>query len=660
MPHARLLILISLSILTLAAYWSVTGNGFINYDDQAYVTDNRHVQKGLGLEEMVWAFTASYLSNWHPMTWLSLMLDRELYGVNAGGYHGTNVVLHLAAGLLLFSFLFRTTDRLWPSGTVAGLFLIHPLHVESVAWVAERKDVLSGLFWMLSLWCYAGYAQRPRLGRYLWVVLFFVLGLMSKPMGVTLPFVLLLLDYWPLGRIGFSRGRTTACGRGDASERLKSGGTGILLFPQATLKQLILEKVPLFAITSLSSIITYIAQQEGEAVVSLHNLPFADRMGNAVVSYAAYLVKMFWPFNLAVIYSHPGKWPTGEILLSLGLMLLITGAVLAKGRRHSYLPVGWFWYLGTLVPVIGLVQVGGQAMADRYTYLPLIGIFIAVSWGFADLLPDGRCRRAIAGAVLASVMTALVFVTQIQVEYWKSSLTLFGHAILVTENNYQAHNHLARALAAEKRFAEAEDHYREAIRIRPTYMQPYLNLGLARMEQGMFPEALACFSEALKIKPGDGEAHLARGNLYLKKELWDAAVVEYRLALKEKPYDSMLRNNLGLALTRTGDVRQAMREFHEAIRLIPEHAGAHNNLAMLLMGKGQVDEAIGHFQEAIRHQPEYASAHYRLAMALKQKGAEEGAAYHLHEARRINSEIESAIQAARPRADGQPEGVAGR
>jgi len=586
-----ILIALLLSVLVLASYWGVQENNFINYDDPAYVLENRHVKGGLSGEGLVWAFTASYVSNWHPLTWLSLMMDHDLYGMNAGGYHLTSVILHLLSVLVLFFALIRMTGAVWCSGLVAGLFGVHPLHVESVAWVAERKDVLSGLFWMLGLWGYARYAERPGVSRYWLVVLFFVLGLLSKPMVVTFPFVLLLLDYWPLRRFGGTSGETFS--------------------------RLVYEKIPLFSLSAAASVITFLVQREGQAVASLGNLPFFDRLGNAAVSYGRYLVKMFLPYDLAVFYPHPGAWPVSEVFLSFALLLLITLFVLLQFRRRRYLVVGWFWYLGTLVPVIGLVQVGAQAMADRYTYLPLIGLFIMLAWGIQQLLAELPARRLIWGAASGGVLAIMVVLTQIQVGYWRDSSTLFKNALRVTDSNYQAYNHLGRALAEAEKYEEAADHYREAIRISPNYMDAYNNMGVAQMKQRMYDEALSSYAQALRIKPGDGNVHFNRGDLFARKGMWSEAVSDYRTALKRKPYDPSLRNNLGVALTHQGMIPEAIDEYREAIRLDPEHAGSHGNLAILLAARGEIDEAIDHFRVVVKADPGNMEKKRELEEALK-------------------------------------------
>ena len=609
----KLIIGIILSLLVLASYWGVQGNGFINYDDPAYVVENRHVKGGLSGEGLVWAFTTSYLCNWHPLTWLSLMLDHDLYGMNAGGYHWTNVLLHLLGVLALFFALHRMTGDLWCSGLVAGLFGVHPLHVESVAWVSERKDVLSGLFWMLGLWGYARYAERPGAVRYGAVVLFFVLGLLSKPMVVTFPFVLLLLDWWPLGRLGGASGRSLA--------------------------SLTYEKIPLFVLSVASGVVTFLVQRAGESVASLGTLPLGDRLGNAVVSYGRYLVKMVLPYDLAVFYPHPGGWPAREVFLSSALLVLISGFVVMRRRRQPYWAAGWLWYFGTLVPVIGLVQVGAQSMADRYTYLPLIGLFIMIAWGGKDLIAGISPRRPFAALLSGGVLSLLAAMTFIQVGYWRDSATLFRHALRVTDGNYQAHNHLGRATASEGSFAEAIGHYRDAIRIIPYYGDAYHNLGVAQMERGEYAEALLSYGYAQRFRSDDGNVRFSRGELFARKGLWSEAVSEYRAALERKPEDPMLRNNLGVALTHRGSISEAIAEFRAAIRLDRTYAGAHGNLAMLLAGQGKIDEAIDHFRLAARYRPDYANAHYQLSLLLKRKGLATEAADHLREAKRINPEI---------------------
>lgn len=618
------IIMVSLSILVLFTYRGVMGNDFINYDDPAYVTENRHIKHGISMGGMAWAFTAFYVSNWHPLTWVSLMLDRQLFGTNPGGYHWTNVVLHLSGGLLLFWVLSRMTGYPWRSAVVASLFLVHPLHVESVAWVAERKDVLSGLFWMLGMWGYARYVEQPSLGRYVWVAFYLLLGLLSKPMVVTFPFVLLLLDYWPLGRV--------------------AGGRQAIV-------RLVYEKIPLFLLAAASCVITFFAQRDGESVASIQNLPLVNRIGNGLVSYAHYLVKTVLPVNLAVFYPHPSTWPMREILLSLALLVLISLFAILKKKRYPYLSVGWFWYLGSLVPVIGLVQVGAQAMADRYTYLPLIGIFIMATWAGADILNKDKIHRAIGGIVSGGMIAVLIAMTQTQVGYWKDSFTLFTRAHNVTNKNYLAQNKIGMALAAGNKYEAAARYYREAMKSNSNYMPAYNNLGIAQMEEGKLEVAMNSFTEALRLKPGDGVVHFNRGELYARMQKWDEAIEDYRSAMKKDPSNASLHNNLGVALTHLKRLDEAIQEYREAIQLDPEHAGAHNNLAMLLMGEGNNREAVAHFRQAIGYQPDYWNAHFQLAKLLSIEGLADEAAYHLREARRINPDVEKLPEQAIPEVD---------
>jgi Tfp pilus assembly protein PilF len=515
------------------------------------VTDNQWVQKGLNWETAVWAFTNTHAANWHPLTWISLLLDRELFGTNAAGYHWTSVFLHLLGGLLLFAALNRITASLWRSGLVAGLFLVHPLHVESVAWVAERKDVLSGLFWMMGLWCYARYVERPGLIRYLWVVLAFTSGLLSKPMVVTFPFVLLLLDWWPLGR-------------------MKDGKTGWT--------RLMWEKIPLFLLSAVGSVITFLVQRNSHAMLPLSSMPLGDRLANAEVSYAAYLGKTFWPADLSVFYSYHGPPPFGHLLSAIVLLVLITVMSVILVKRRPYLLVGWLWYLGTLVPVIGLVQVGSQAMADRYTYLPLVGVFIMVVWGTSDLLHGYRRRRAIWGFVSFTVAVILVVLTQIQVGYWKDTPTIFGHAIRSTERNFMAHQILADGMKKTGDLTGAEKHYREAIRIKSAFILAHNHLGHLLMIQGKQDEASAFLEKALQIDPTYLPAMKNLGDVRMRQRRFDEAIGLYRKVLLHGEEDPELLNNYGIALFFKGETEEAILKFRTALRLKPDYAEARENL----------------------------------------------------------------------------------
>jgi Tfp pilus assembly protein PilF len=552
-----------LSILVLVSYWGVVGNDFIGFDDPQYVTENTHVQKGLGREAVIWAFTTSHASNWHPLTWLSLMLDRELFGKIAGGYHWTSVILHLLAGLMLFLALNRMTASLWRSGLVAGLFLIHPLHVESVAWVAERKDVLSGLFWMLGIWCYVRYAEQPTLVGYLWVVLSFVSCLLAKPMGVTFPFVLLLLDMWPL-------------------ERAKGGN--------ANWTRLVLEKAPLFVFSAAGSVITFLIQEENEAIASLSAMPLGDRLGNAVVSYAAYLGKAFWPSELSIFYPYHGFPTLAYLIPVLVLLMLITGTSVIMLKRRPYLLVGWLWYLGTLVPVIGLVQVGSQAMADRYTYLPMVGVFIMVIWGGIDILSCFRVHKAIGGLVAGLVLIVFVVLTQIQVSYWQDTPTLFGHALRITEKNFMAHHILAEGMIKAGDPAGAEKHYREAIRIRPSFIQAYNGLGYLLMVQGRQEEAGRLLEKSLQINPNYSPAMKNLGDVRMRQGRIEDAIPIYRKAVLIGAEDPELLNNYGVALFFKGNKEEAVLNIRAALRLKPDYPEAWDNLRKLL-GSGKVVES---------------------------------------------------------------------
>jgi protein O-mannosyl-transferase len=608
--NKKILISLCLVLMVLLSFQEVRNNDFINFDDLSYVTENTHVQGGLSYEGFMWAMATSHASNWHPLTWLSLMADYELFWLNPAGYHWTNLLFHMANTVLLLLVLNGMTGALLRSVFVAALFAVHPLHVESVAWIAERKDVLSAFFWMLTMGAYVRYVRHPGLSRYLAVLLAFILGLMAKPMLVSLPFVLLLLDYWPLRRFRFGE---------------LSG-----------LSRLIVEKVPLFIFSGVSALVTFFVQKNSEAVASLEFLSVGMRLANAFVSYAAYVVKTFWPAGLAIFYPHPGTWPVWQVVWSVVLVVGVTVCALAFIRRYPYGVVGWLWYLGTLVPVIGLVQVGSQAMADRYTYIPLIGLFIVVVWGVADLLRGWRYGRAVGMVSAAVVLSALVVVTWFQVQRWRDSITIFTHALKVTEGNYLAHNNLGMALKKIDRPGEAKLHFRAAMNIKPNYAPAYNNMGYLLTREGKAEEGMQFYLKALQIRPDNVDVLFNLGEALASLGRLEEAIVSYREALRLKPESSVVHNNLAVALTKRGRLNEAASEYREALRLKPDHAGAHNNLAMVLADQGHLTEAITHFREALKLQPDYANAHYNLGQALKRKGMSEEATFHLKEAVRIN------------------------
>ncbi len=476
--NRSVLIGLALVTVTVAAFYQVYSFEFVNYDDPLYVYENPNIQAGITFKTIKWAFTCGYAGNWHPLTWLSHMLDRQLFGPDPAGHHLTNLVFHIANTLLLFIVLKQMTRAPWRSAFVAALFAIHPLHVESVAWVAERKDVLSAFFWMLTMLAYVRYAERPCMKRYLLILLFFALGLMAKPMLVTLPFVLLLLDYWPLGRI---------------PNEQEIGKTG---------RHLILEKLPFFALSAVSSVVTFFVQRSGGSVRTWQFLPLDYRIFNALVSYTGYIEKMFYPSRLAVLYPHPGAGlPVWQALISFLVLAGVTAVIIYTARRRRYLAVGWLWYLGTLVPVIGLVQVGLQATADRYTYLPSIGIFIMVTWGAAELFSSLHLRKILPATLAGIILAALLVCTRMQVRYWRDSITLCGHALEVTKDNYVMHNNYGNALRDKGRFNEAVTHFERSTKINPRYVKAYVNLGMVYFREEKITQAAACWNEALRLEP---------------------------------------------------------------------------------------------------------------------------------------------------------------
>ena len=603
----------------LAVYAPVWRHEFTDYDDPVYITQNPQVSGGLTWRGVVWAFTTTHAANWHPLTWLSHMLDVELYGVSPGPHLLTSVVLHVASTLLLFGALQRMTGQAGRSAVVAALFGVHPLHVESVAWAAERKDALSTLCWMLTLWAYVAYVRRPQLGRYLGVGALFALGLLAKPMLVTLPFVLLLLDFWPLRRL--------------------SPGTG----SGATLG-VVTEKLPLLALSVASSLMTFVAQARGGAVGELEAFPFGQRIANAMVSYVVYIGKTVWPTSLAAFYplrDLPPLWTIAGALALIGASV----AVIRAARRAPYLPVGWFWYLGTLTPVIGLVQVGSQRMADRYTYVPLIGLFIVLAWGIPDLLARWSYRRIALPVAAGLAIVTCALIAGRQVQFWKNSEALWTHALQVTTDNHIAHNKLGDVRAAQGRLDAAVTHYTEALRISPGFMEVHNNLGVVLARLGRADEALTHYTEALRSAPSSVDAHNNLGNILTARGRVDEGIAHYLEALRLRPDFVAAHNNLGVALARTGRSDEAIREFLEALRIKPDYGDAHFNVAAMLARKGQLTEAARHYRETLRSNPANAEAHYRLGLVLRDQGNIEDAARHFEAAVRLNPGLEKARQA---------------
>ena len=606
---ARRPLWISLALVaaTLAVYAPVRHHDFVNFDDPQYVSENANVTGGLTWRDASWAFTSTHAGNWHPLTWLSHMLDVQLYGLDPGPHHVTNVVLHAVNALLLFALLFRMTGARWRSAFVAGLFAVHPLHVESVAWLAERKDVLSTLLGLLALRAYLSYAAKPSLGRLVWVTLLFGLGLLAKPMLVTLPLLMLLLDFWPLGRLAPT---------GGSNEREKTAAADL----QRPLSTLIAEKVPLLALSVASGIVTYVVQQQAGAVKALEALPFQRRAANAAVAYAAYVGQMLWPTRLAAIYPYPSALP-GWLVLAAAAGLVAASALAAReARRKPYLLVGWLWYVVALAPVIGLVQVGSQPRADRYTYLPLVGLFLVAAWGIPDLLQRLPRSRLVLMASAALALCACTLLARTQVAHWKDSIALWEHALASTDGNYRAHANLAHALTRRGRLGEAVTHYSEALRLKPEFAEAHNNLGVVLADQGRADEATLHYTEALRLIPDYEEAHNNLGIALLGQGKLDAAIHHFTQAVKIRPGRSVTHKNLGLSLAERGELDAAIAHYTEALRLEPNDPLTRSALGTALAGQGQVDEAIRQFLEALRQKPGDADLHYDVAVMFTRKG----------------------------------------
>ncbi len=565
-------------VAIFAVYAQVYSHDFVSFDDPVYVTENAQVQAGLSSAGLAWALTTFHDSNWFPLTWLSHMLDVQLFGLDSGWHHLTNVLLHALSAVLLFVVLRRMTGARWPSAVVALLFGLHPLHVESVAWIAERKDVLSALFWMLTLWAYAGYVTRPTRTRYFLTLLLFCLGLMAKPMLVTLPLVLVLLDLWPLRR-------------------------GLHL----------LEKLPFFAASLASSIVAYVAHQQGGAVASFEIVPLATRVENALITYVVYLLQAIWPTRLAVFYPYPLKPILVPAIFAAVVLVGITTLAIREFSRRPYLTVGWLWYGITLLPVIGLVQTGSQARADRYTYIPLIGVSIAVVWGLSEVLaPWQRFRAALATAAIV----ACAVITAWQVRYWRDSVVLYQHAIDVVPENYLAHFNLAAVLESQGRTSDALAQLREAVSMRPTSASARAELGQMLAQSGHADEALEQLQTAVSMRPNDPVAQFRLGSVLGTLRRPNDAAAHFLQVVRLQPENAEAHYNLGLALAEQDKLQDAAREFSETIKLRPQDAEAHFNLGIALARLNQIDQAIAQFSEALRLKPDFVEDRQALERAI--------------------------------------------
>ena len=695
-PDARrtLLVALGLAALTAAVFAPAFRCGWVNYDDHDYVTENPQVHSGLSAANAGWAFSTFHQANWHPLTWLSLQLDASLWGLNASGYHLTNVLIHALNAALLFVALRALTGAFWRSAAVALLFAIHPLRVESVAWVSERKDVLSASFGLLALWAYAGYVQRRSAVRYAAVAVALAASLMSKPMFVTLPFLMLVLDWWPLKRAGLQGSARADDSRADvphlltnkaiqagaAKARKNASRSNVAVAEVAGTRSapalsasnrvipglarawqaLVVEKLPLFGLVAGSSVVTFLAQSAGGAVGNLQKFPLSTRLENAAVSYVGYLSKTVWPAHLSPFYPHLGEdlsiWQAGG---PLALLAIVTAVAFALRRRAPYLLVGWLWYLGTLLPVIGLVQVGNQGMADRYTYFPQVGLLVAVCWGFADLIgPILRVRTA--AIATAAVAVTLSFLTYRQVNIWHDSVALWEHAVLATGGNVIDLLNLAGACEEQGYWKDAKKWYLDILNRTDIHKSQFeeakalSNLGNLYSEEGQQNEALKLIEAGIKLDPKLALAHTNRGNVLYRLGRFEEAVKAHEQALHLQPELKGAAYNLGLAKAALGDEEGAAKCYEKALQLNPDFAEAHSMLGNVLVKRGKLKEGLSHLRTAVRNDPKYVDGRINLGIGLgaqvkspEDKQKIEAAADQFEEAIRLAEEEKLPEQVAR-------------
>jgi tetratricopeptide (TPR) repeat protein len=581
----KLIVCIVLTAVTLAVFWQVNQHSFIKQDDEVYVTENSHLQSGFTPDVLRWAFSTTYAEFWHPLTWLSLMLDYQLYGLNPAGYHLTNLILHIFSTLLLFWLFNRMTGALWKSAFVAALFALHPLHVESVAWIAERKDVLSAFFFMLTLCFYVYYTEKPVIRRYLLVVFSFVCALMSKPMVVTLPLILILLDYWPLSRFRIG---------------IDSHKGNLILWQ-------LKEKAPFFILSAVFSVITLYAQYKPSAIL----IPLKYRLANALVSFATYLEKIFWPFDLAILYPYPSteQIPLWPVLGSALLIFVISAAVIAAVKRFPYLLVGWLWYVITLLPVIGIIQIGVHLRHDLYTYLPSIGITFGLAWGIESLIKNKKIiRKILFPAAIVSLSIMSLFSWQ-QCGYWKNNTELWNHTFKVTKDNVWAHIFFSYALSKEGKAEEAIYQYNRIMFLKPDDAITYNNRGNAYSKIGRREQAIGDYNEAIRLKPDYADAYFNRGNVYYSMGHYQRAIDDYKDAIRIYPSNAEFYNNKGFVYMKLGRYQQALEDFNKAISLKHDSAYFYINRGICCVKLGQYQPAIDDFSRAISLKKDEAPAY---------------------------------------------------
>ena len=691
--YQPVLIYLFLISVTFGTFWPVLKHQFVKYDDDKYVTENPHITGGLTLQSMVWAFTTPHFFMWHPLTSLSHLLDYELFGLNPFGHHLTSLLIHIANVLLLFWVLKRLTGAVWPSAFVAAVFAVHPLQVESVAWVAERKNVLSTLFWVLTIAAYIRYTERPSIGRYSLVVLAFSLGLMAKPIAVTLPCVLLLLDYWPLQRLQWPR---QSKGENSPQHSLVK-----LTHKQSSFWLLFAEKIPLFILAAVVCAITYIIQQRGGVVSGLESVPLSYRVANAVISYATYIEKMVWPSGLAVFYPHPGS-NFSMVRLVTSVVLLVAISVcciypvrkkalpfrrgkniivrvgfkappeLSNGgypfRSRKYLLTGWLLFLGVLVPVIGLVQAGAQGRADRYMYIPMVGLLVMVVWGAGDLLAKWRYRRVLSVLSAVVIISAAMVATLLQLRHWQDSAALFSHTLNVTQNNYVIHNNYANLLRDSGRIDQAIEHYTICLQLRNNSPEVHNNLGNALVAKGKIVEALAHYEKAIdlpesqkssgRLLPVLAEAHYNLADAMRIQKRFQEALEHYTEALKLKPNDLDTLRGFGLTLVELKRFDEAIKCYRKILELEPDNIVARGLLGLALAGQGKADEAIKEFRIVLSRQPDDVEMYCNVGILLEQQGKTDEAIKQYRRALQINPAYDKArrlLNAALTKQDRQKE-----